>query len=93
MILTAFRRNPHYHNIHALYGMIVAQARSRAFYANYGVPNTVQGRFDSIVLHLVLISARLSRDQQPGPDHGSPDPVSGRAFCRDPDARGACHCQ
>ena len=66
MILPAFRRNPHSRSIHALYGMIVAQARSPAFYAGYGVPDTVQGRFDLIVLHLVLILARLGRDHESG---------------------------
>ena len=65
MILPAFRRNPHSRSIHALYGMIVAQARSPAFYAGYGVPDTVQGRFDLIVLHLVLVLARLGRDDVP----------------------------
>jgi cytochrome b pre-mRNA-processing protein 3 len=40
--------------IDALYGMIVAQARSPVFYQEYGVPDTVSGRLDMIVLHLVL---------------------------------------
>jgi cytochrome b pre-mRNA-processing protein 3 len=35
--------------------MIVAQARSPSFYRNYGVPDTVAGRLDMIVLHLVLV--------------------------------------
>ena len=99
MILPAFRRNPHSRSIHALYGMIVAQARSPAFYAGYGVPDTVQGRFDLIVLHLVLILARLGRDHEPrlGPGRHA-EPSRGRslgqtigqglfdAFCRDLDA-------
>jgi len=46
-------------NIHALYGAIVAQARLPAFYTAYGVSDTVEGRFDLIVLHLVLILDRL----------------------------------
>jgi cytochrome b pre-mRNA-processing protein 3 len=40
----------------------VAQARSVAFYTAYGVPDTLDGRFDLIVLHLVLLLARLDRD-------------------------------
>jgi cytochrome b pre-mRNA-processing protein 3 len=40
--------------IDALYGMIVAQARSPAFYRDYEVPDTVSGRLDMIILHLVL---------------------------------------
>jgi cytochrome b pre-mRNA-processing protein 3 len=48
-------RNP---TIEAVYGMIVAQARSPSFYRDYGVPDTVSGRFDMIVLHLVLALRR-----------------------------------
>jgi cytochrome b pre-mRNA-processing protein 3 len=44
--------------IEAVYGMIVAQARSSPFYRDYGVPDTVSGRFDMIVLHLVLVLRR-----------------------------------
>ena len=62
MILPAFRRGFHDRNIHALYGMIVAQARSRVFYTDYGVPDTVEGRFELMVLHLVLVLSRLGRD-------------------------------
>jgi len=64
MILTAFRRGPQLRNIHALYGMIVAQARSPAFYIGYGVPDTVDGRFELIVLHLVLVLNRLNRNRE-----------------------------
>ena len=41
--------------------MIVAQARSPAFYRDYGVPDTVSGRLDMIVLHLVLVLRRMPR--------------------------------
>ncbi len=73
MILTAFRRGFQNRTIHALYGMIVAQARSPVFYADYGVPDSVQDRFDLIVLHLVLVLARLSGDHElrPGPGRHS----------------------
>jgi cytochrome b pre-mRNA-processing protein 3 len=62
MILPAFRRSVHDRKIHALYGMIVAQARSGAFYTDYGIPDTLEGRFELIVLHLVLVLRRLGRD-------------------------------
>jgi cytochrome b pre-mRNA-processing protein 3 len=45
--------------IEAIYGMIVAQARLPAFYQRYGVPDTVNGRFDMVLLHLWLILRRL----------------------------------
>jgi cytochrome b pre-mRNA-processing protein 3 len=62
MILRLFRRSAENRSIASLYGAIVAQARARAFYADFGVPDTVQGRFDLIVLHLVLLLRRLCRD-------------------------------
>jgi cytochrome b pre-mRNA-processing protein 3 len=43
----------------ALYAAIVAAARQPKFYAEWGVPDTVDGRFDMIVLHLYLVLARL----------------------------------
>jgi cytochrome b pre-mRNA-processing protein 3 len=45
--------------IEAIYGMIVAQARLPVFYEDYGVPDTVNGRFDMIVLHLWMLLRRL----------------------------------
>jgi cytochrome b pre-mRNA-processing protein 3 len=66
MILARFRRNSQVRTIHALYGAIVAQARSVAFYADYRVPDTVEGRFDLIVLHLVLLLNRLGRRAEAG---------------------------
>ena len=64
MILARFRRNSQARTIHALYGAIVAQARSVPFYADYRVPDTVEGRFDLIVLHLVLLLNRLGRSAE-----------------------------
>jgi cytochrome b pre-mRNA-processing protein 3 len=52
-------RRPPKTSIAALYGAIVAQARRDCFYEAYGVPDTVLGRFDMIVLHLVLLLRRL----------------------------------
>ena len=45
--------------IRSLYGAIVAQARHADFYRTFGVPDTVEGRFDMIVLHLALLNRRL----------------------------------
>jgi cytochrome b pre-mRNA-processing protein 3 len=46
--------------IEAIYGMIVTQAREPSFYRDLGVPDTVNGRFDLLVLHLWMILRRLS---------------------------------
>ena len=45
--------------IDAIYGMIVTQAREPLFYRDLGVPDTVNGRFDLIVLHLWTVLRRL----------------------------------
>ena len=50
----------------SLYGSIVTQARSRGFYAHWGVPDTADGRFEMIVLHLVMVLHRLGREGQAG---------------------------
>ena len=60
-----FPRKRRDRNIAALYGAIVAQARHPSFYAACGVPDTVNARFDMIVLHLVLLLDRI--DAEPAP--------------------------
>ena len=45
--------------IEAIYGMIVAQAREPLFYAGLGIPDTVNGRFDMVLLHLWMVLRRL----------------------------------
>jgi len=82
MIPRPFRRNANADSIAALYGAIVAQARSPTFYNEFGVADTVEGRFDLIVLHLVLVLRRLSGAGQRGADFGQ---RLFDAFCRDLD--------
>jgi cytochrome b pre-mRNA-processing protein 3 len=45
--------------IEAIYGMIVTQAREPLFYRDLAVPDTVNGRFDLVLLHLWLVLRRL----------------------------------
>ena len=45
----------------ALYGQIVAQARQPDFYLA-GVPDTVQGRYEMIALHIFLVLHRLKHE-------------------------------
>src|SRR3984893_13168539 len=52
-------RMPSRGTIEAIYGMIVTQAREPLFYRDLGVPDTVNGRFDLLVLHLWMILRRL----------------------------------
>ena len=62
MKFSLFRRNRRADTISALYGTIVAQARLPCFYQDYAVADTVNGRFDLLVMHLVLLIERLNRD-------------------------------
>jgi cytochrome b pre-mRNA-processing protein 3 len=43
-----------------LYGSIVTQARRKIYYAEWGVPDTREGRFEMIALHMVLALRRLA---------------------------------
>ena len=76
MFSLPFRRSWRRANIDALYGMIVAQARNAEFYRGYGVPDTVDGRIDMIVLHLVLVLRQLTRA------HGALPPAGQELFDR-----------
>ncbi len=42
-----------------LYAALVGRARAPVFYAELGVPDTVDGRFDLIALHAWLVLDRL----------------------------------
>jgi cytochrome b pre-mRNA-processing protein 3 len=46
----------------SLYGSSVTAARARVFYAQWGVPDTLQGRFEMIVLHVALVLRRLGAE-------------------------------
>lgn len=45
----------------AVYGHIVEQSRRPDFYLSYGVPDTLDGRFDMITLHAHLVFRRLRK--------------------------------
>lgn len=59
MILNLFRKNTATEAVYAVYAAIVAQSRQPVFYARWGVPDTVTGRFDMICLHMALLFGRL----------------------------------
>jgi cytochrome b pre-mRNA-processing protein 3 len=48
------------------YRALVARARLPVFYRELGVPDTVDGRFDPLVLHLVLLLRRLNGEGEIG---------------------------
>jgi cytochrome b pre-mRNA-processing protein 3 len=53
-----FERKPD--QAEGLYGAIVAASRREDFYLKHGVPDTVDGRFDMIVIHMFLVLERLN---------------------------------
>lgn len=63
-----FKSNKYADTAHDLYRAIIKQARLTAFYSDYGVPDTVDGRFDMIVLHAHILFDRLkdgdSKDEE-----------------------------
>jgi cytochrome b pre-mRNA-processing protein 3 len=64
MILSLFRKNTATGPVYAVYNSIVAQSRQPVFYADWGVPDTVTGRFDMISLHMALLFRRLRQGQE-----------------------------
>lgn len=60
MFLLKKRPNERRGTIERLYGAIVAQARNPILYTQMKAPDTVEGRFDLVVLHLFLVNERLA---------------------------------
>ena len=58
-----FRSKPHEESARTLYAQIVAQARQPAFFRDCGLPDTIDGRFDLLVLHVFLVMHRLKQDR------------------------------
>ncbi|WP_438277500.1 ubiquinol-cytochrome C chaperone family protein [Nitrobacter sp.] len=81
--LSHFRKSraPSRGTIEAIYGMIVTQAREPFFYQTLRVPDTVDGRFDMILLHLWIALSRLKQ----GDDKELPQALFDH-FCSDMDA-------
>ncbi len=58
MKLPFLRRNRHNDMLAAFYGAIVAQARAPAVYRVFEIPDTLEARFEVLVLHLVVALGR-----------------------------------
>ena len=46
----------------SLYGEVVARARSVPFFADFGVPDTFDGRFELMVMHVYLVISRFNQE-------------------------------
>jgi len=53
------RPDPMAETAHGLYRTLVEKARDPAFYSRLAVPDTVNGRFDMVVIHAMLVLRRL----------------------------------
>ena len=51
-----------------IYRIAVDQARTSDLYEKYGVPDTVDGRFEMVTLHIFLVLRRLKGAKSPGRD-------------------------
>jgi cytochrome b pre-mRNA-processing protein 3 len=67
--LRLFARPRHETAVRALYEAIVAAARHPHLYAAYGVPDTIDGRYDMIILHAILVLDRLKSAGEEGNAH------------------------
>jgi cytochrome b pre-mRNA-processing protein 3 len=64
-LLALLRRKPHERSGFELYGAAVAAARHPWFFGPLGVPDSLDGRFDLVGLHVSLLIRRLRRDPDP----------------------------
>jgi cytochrome b pre-mRNA-processing protein 3 len=83
MKLRLFHRAPPADTVASLYGAIVAQARLPAFYGRGRVPDTVNGRFEMVLLHTALLLTRLDGEAMVDRKLGQ---AVFDAFCSDMDA-------
>lgn len=67
MIFGLFRRANNEAVIDTLYLAVVAASRQPALYADLGVPDTFEGRFESLALHAILVLRQLQHREAPGP--------------------------
>ena len=61
-----FHPSVHRERAERLYCRVVAQARRAEFYRDFGVPDTLDGRFDMILLISALVLRRLRREGDDG---------------------------
>ncbi len=60
VITRLFRQDPADQAVVPLYLRLVERSRDPEFYLRFGVPDTLDGRFDMLVLHAFIVLERLS---------------------------------
>ncbi|WP_404404406.1 ubiquinol-cytochrome C chaperone family protein [Pelagibacterium halotolerans] len=64
MILPLFRKTRLTGPVLAAYNCIVAQSRREIFYAQWGIEDSLTGRFDMLSLHMALVFRRLRQEDK-----------------------------
>jgi len=83
VIFSLFRKDPRRNTIAALYARIANASRVPGLYAALGMPDSLEGRFESLSLHMIL-SLRALRELPAPADDVAKDLTD--AFFRDMDA-------
>jgi cytochrome b pre-mRNA-processing protein 3 len=68
VILSLFRRDPRRELIAALYERVASAAREPDLYLRLGIPDTLEGRFEALSVHMVLALRALRRLPAPADD-------------------------
>jgi hypothetical protein len=68
LLRSLFRRDPRRELVAGLYARVAGAARQRALYADLGVPDTVEGRFEALSVHMVLALRALRHKPDPAGD-------------------------
>ena len=68
MVFRLFRRSANLQLIGRLSGEIVAAARDPVLFTEYGIEDSLDGRFEAVTLHAVLVLRRLNRMDPPAPE-------------------------
>jgi cytochrome b pre-mRNA-processing protein 3 len=63
-LTSLFRRNRHRAQAHAAYASIVERAREPEFFLRLDVPDTIDGRFEMIAVHMFLVLNRLKAEHE-----------------------------
>jgi cytochrome b pre-mRNA-processing protein 3 len=61
-MFSLFKRNPYMNDATRLYDHLVEAARRSEFYSDLGVPDTFDGRFEMMCLHMFAIEFRLKNE-------------------------------
>jgi cytochrome b pre-mRNA-processing protein 3 len=83
VIFSLFRKDPRRTTIASLYKRVATASREPGLYASLGIPDTLEGRFEALSLHMILL-LRALRELPPPADEVAKDLTD--AFFRDMDA-------